>query len=40
MNINIIQNDKELTVSVEGRLDTLTSPEQLTDYLHVTNPGI
>ena len=27
MNINIIQNDKELTVSVEGRLDTLTSPE-------------
>ena len=36
MNINIIQNDKELTVSVEGRLDTLTSPEleeQLADKI-------
>ena len=27
MNINIVKNDKELMVSVEGRLDTLTSPE-------------
>ena len=36
MNINISKNDRELTVELEGRLDTLTSPvveERLEDEL-------
>ena len=36
MNINITRNGNELTVALEGRLDTLTSPdleEELEDKL-------
>ena len=37
MNITVVRNEKELTVILEGRLDTLTSPEleeKLDELLH------
>ena len=32
--------EKQVTVFRKKTLDRISSPEQLTDYLHVTNPGI
>ncbi len=32
--------EQKKQIFIQQTLDRIASPEQLTDYLHVTNPGI